>query len=182
MTQPPQFAGASGSARDDRGVEPERSDPGIGPLVGLLGIRRRRMAAGEACFDLTVRPDHMNPYGVLHGGLVYPLVDDALGAALVTRLEPGERCATLEVKIQYLVSVSAGEVRAEARVVEWTRRIGAYAGGDRRRSPPPPGTPPRPRPRCRGTGCPAGRRPRGARPNRSARVALSRWATIQPTT
>jgi len=117
-------------------MAPAPPDPGIGPFAGLLGIRRRRMAAGEACFELTVRPEHMNPYGVLHGGLVYALVDYAMGAALVSRLQPGERCATLEVKIQYLAPVSGGEVRAEARVVDRTRRIGvfeapAYAGGDR---------------------------------------------------
>jgi acyl-CoA thioesterase len=94
------------------------------------------MADGEASFDLAVRPEHMNPYGVLHGGVVYTLVDYAMGAALGTRLSPGERCATLEVKIQYLAPVSGGEVRAEARVVDRTRRIGvlearAYADGAR---------------------------------------------------
>ncbi len=94
------------------------------------------MSGGEASFELTVRPEHMNPYGVLHGGLLYALVNYAMGAALVSRLDPGERCATLEVKIQCLTPVPSGEVRAEARVVERTRRIGilearAYADGDR---------------------------------------------------
>ena len=117
-------------------MEPTGQDPGIGPLAGLLGVRRRHMGDGEACFELSVEPAHMNPYGVLHGGVVYTLVDYAMGAALVTRLAPGERCATLEVKIQYLAAVSGGEVRAEARVVDRTRRIGvlearAYADADR---------------------------------------------------
>jgi acyl-CoA thioesterase len=135
MAQTLQFPGASGPPAYDRGVD-TGADPGIGPLAGLLGVRRRRMAGGEAGFELTVGPEHMNPYGVLHGGVVYTLVDYAMGAALVTRLEPGERCATLEVKIQYLAAVSGGELRAEARVVERTRRIGvlearAYGDGDR---------------------------------------------------
>ncbi len=55
---------------------------------------------------------------------------------MASRLEPGERCATLEVKIQYLAPVVEGDLRAEARLVERTRRIGvlearAYAGADR---------------------------------------------------
>lgn len=113
-----------------------RQDPGIGPLADLLGVRRGPMADGRCRFDLTVRPDHMNPYGVVHGGVLYTLVDYAMGGALVTRLGPGERCATLEVKIQYLAPVSAGELRAEARVVERSKRVGVlearvHADGDR---------------------------------------------------
>lgn len=66
----------------------------------------------------------MNPHGVVHGGVVYSLVDYAMGGALTSRLDPGERCATLEVKINYLAPISGGTLRAEARVVERTKRIG----------------------------------------------------------
>jgi acyl-CoA thioesterase len=103
---------------------PTRDDPGTGPLAALLGIRRLAMADGRASFDLRVREDHMNPHGVVHGGVVYSLVDYAMGGALTSRLAPGERCATLEVKINYLAAVTGGELRAEAWVVERTRRIG----------------------------------------------------------
>ena len=82
------------------------------------------MADGHASFHLTVRAEHMNPHGVVHGGIVYTLVDYAMGGALTSRLEPGERCTTLEVNINYLAPVTEGGIRAEARVVERTRRIG----------------------------------------------------------
>lgn len=117
-------------------MDAERIDPGVGPLAALLGIRRVAMDAGRGRFDLAVRPEHMNPHGVVHGGVVYTLLDYAMGGALTSRLAPGERCATLEVKIQYLSAVAAGELRAEAWVVERTRRIGVlegrvHADGDR---------------------------------------------------
>jgi acyl-CoA thioesterase len=102
----------------------ERNDPGVGPLADLLGIRRTSMADGRCRFEVTVRPDHMNPHGVVHGGVVYSLVDYAMGGALTSRLAPGERCATLEVKINYLVPVASGVLTAEAWVVERTKRIG----------------------------------------------------------
>jgi acyl-CoA thioesterase len=82
------------------------------------------MGEGCASFDLTIRPDHMNPYGVVHGGVVFTLVDYAMGGAMVSRLGPGERCATLEIKINYLAPVTEGELSAEATVVERTRRVG----------------------------------------------------------
>jgi len=100
----------------------------MGPLGRLLGVRRKRTGTGGWHFLLTVRRDHMNPYGLVHGGVVYSLADYAMGAALARGLEPGERCATLEIKINYLAPVSGGTLRAEARVVERTRRIGVLEG------------------------------------------------------
>ena len=102
----------------------EGHDPGVGPLAALLGIRRVSMADGRARFDLTVGPDHMNPHGVVHGGVIYSLVDYAMGGAVTSRLEPGERCATLEVKINYVAPVSGGVLTAQAEVVSRSKRIG----------------------------------------------------------
>ncbi len=95
-----------------------------GPLADLLGIRPERFDEGTAIFGLTVREDHKNPYGAVHGGVVYSLVDTAMGAALHTRLAAGEQCATIEIKINYLAPVAEGALRAEAHVVERTKRIG----------------------------------------------------------
>jgi acyl-CoA thioesterase len=60
----------------------------------------------------------------VHGGILYTLVDFAMGGALTSQLEPGERCTTLEVKINYVLPVASGEVRAEAVVVSRSRRFG----------------------------------------------------------
>jgi acyl-CoA thioesterase len=94
------------------------------------------MASGHATFEVTARAEHMNPHGVVHGGVVYTLVDFAMGGALTSLLEAGERCATLEVKINYLAPVQAGEIRAEASVVSRSRRVGVlearvYGDGQR---------------------------------------------------
>jgi acyl-CoA thioesterase len=82
------------------------------------------MAGGRSTFELTIRPEHMNPHGVVHGGVVYTLADFAMGGALTSVLEPGERCSTLEVKINYLAPVLAGDIRAEASVVSRSQRVG----------------------------------------------------------
>jgi acyl-CoA thioesterase len=98
-------------------------DPGVGPIAALLGIHRASMSDGRSAFELTIRPEHMNPHGVVHGGVVYTLADFAMGGALTSVLEPGERCATLEVKINYLAPAVSGEIRAEACVMSRTRRV-----------------------------------------------------------
>lgn len=117
--------------------QPEHGpDPGVGPFADLLGVRRSLMAGGRARFEVTVGPQHLNPHGMVHGGVVYSLVDYAMGGALTSRLTPEERCATLEIKINYLAPVTAGLLAAEARVVERTARVGVLearvhtAGGE----------------------------------------------------
>ena len=111
-------------------------DPGVGPFADLLGLRRSTMEDGRCRFGATVRPEHMNPHGVVHGGVVYTLVDYAMGGAVTSRLGPGERCATLEIKINYLAPVSEGDLAAEAWVVARTARVAVLearvqADGDR---------------------------------------------------
>lgn len=111
-------------------------DPGIGPFASLLGMRRSTMAEGQCRFEVSVRPEHMNPHGAVHGGVVYTLVDYAMGGAVTSRLLRGERCATLEIKINYLAPVSAGRLVAEARMVARTARVAVlearvHAEGDR---------------------------------------------------
>jgi len=98
-------------------------DPGLGPLAGLLGIRRGLMAGGRCVFELDAGPQHLNPHGVVHGGVLYTLVDYAMGGALTSRLGAGERCSTIEIKINYVAPANGGRIVADARVVERTRRI-----------------------------------------------------------
>ena len=102
----------------------ERNDPGVGPFAELLGARRAHMGDGSCRFELTAESRHLNPHGAVHGGVVYSLVDYAMGGALTSRLAPGERCATLEIKINYLAAAGAGPLFAEAKVADRTTRIG----------------------------------------------------------
>ncbi len=103
--------------------EPVVHDPGVGPLAAVLGIRRVSMANGRATFALTVRDAHMNPHGVVHGGVVYTLVDYAMGGAVTSGLAAGETCATIEVQINYLAAATGGDIVAEAGVLGRAPRV-----------------------------------------------------------
>jgi acyl-CoA thioesterase len=82
------------------------------------------MGQGRCRFALDPGPHHLNPHGLVHGAVLYALVDFAMGGALTSRLAPGERCVTLEIKINYLAPVEQGSLTAEAWVVERTARVG----------------------------------------------------------
>ena len=90
----------------------------------LLGMRPKSMGDGRARFELEVASKHLNPNGVLHGGVIYSLADTAMGAALFSLLDGRDQCSTLEIKMNYLLPVTGGTIAAEASVVERSKRIG----------------------------------------------------------
>ena len=102
----------------------------------LMGMRPTSMGDGRARFELQVADKHLNPNGTLHGGVIYSLADTAMGAALFSQLDGPQWCATLEIKMNYLLPVTGGTIAAEAAVVARTQRIGVleakvFGDGDR---------------------------------------------------
>ena len=63
---------------------------------------------------LVIRPESMNPYGVVHGGMLYTLADEATGGAVHT---DGRAYVTQSGTLHFLRNASDGEIRAESRVV-----------------------------------------------------------------
>ncbi len=95
----------------------------VGPLGDLLGIVTERRGAGSSRLRLVVDPAWHNPNGVLHGGVIYTLIDYSMGGAIQPNLPEGEHCATIEVKVSYLTPVRDGTLWAETQVVKQGRNI-----------------------------------------------------------
>jgi uncharacterized protein (TIGR00369 family) len=69
-------------------------------------------------------PQHANPMGTLHGGVLCDLTDAAMGMAYAAGLPEGESFTTLELKINFLRPVWSGRLRATARVVRQGQVVG----------------------------------------------------------
>ena len=78
---------------------------------------------GEAVAALNVSDRHLNPNGVVHGGVVFTLVDTAMGRATMSVLEEGRICASIEVAVRYLRPITGGRLVATASVLRAGRRI-----------------------------------------------------------
>jgi acyl-CoA thioesterase len=83
-----------------------------------VGIRWDSAERGRARNHVDIADIHMNPNGIVHGGVTYSLVDQAMGAALYTTLQPGEAGTTLEIKINYLRAVKEGRLTCDAWLVQ----------------------------------------------------------------
>ncbi len=96
---------------------------GFNPFGDLLGIVFTAYGEGRSRCELEPRRDLINPHGVLHGGVIYSMVDFGMGAALYSVMDENELCATVEIKITYLKSVREGKLACESRVIDRRRRI-----------------------------------------------------------
>lgn len=96
------------------------ADLGFGRHIGLEMYER---GDGYSRCRLSVRPEVLNPHGVLHGAAMYALADNGMGAAVYSRLADDELCATIEVKIVYLAPVFEGVVDCDTRLIQKGKRV-----------------------------------------------------------
>jgi len=89
----------------------------------LLGFDVESVHDGRAIFRLDVRPRHKQIHGVVHGGILAALADTAAAIAAYTVVPRGAELATLELKINYMVPVPGGRVKADARVLRKGRNF-----------------------------------------------------------
>ena len=67
----------------------------------------------RAVYRLDIRPESKNPYGMVHGGALYTMADDAAGAAVHT---DGRHYVTQHGDLHFLKTQPSGTIRAEGRV------------------------------------------------------------------
>lgn len=71
------------------------------------------VALDRAVYRLDIRPESKNPYGIVHGGAIYAMADNAAGAAAHT---DGRFYVTQTSSLHFLRNQSEGTVRAAAQV------------------------------------------------------------------
>lgn len=94
------------------------------PFAELIGLTIESLPEGCSLAQLTVDPvRHYNPQAVVHGAVLFAMADTGMGAALYPTLEPGQICATIEIKINYFAAVRGGEVRCDTRLLNRGKRV-----------------------------------------------------------
>lgn len=93
------------------------------PLRSYLGMTLEEVGPGVHRARLEVADAHRNPNGVVHGAVLFALVDTAMGGATMSVLPEGRFCASVEVQLRFIRPVSEGVVVAEATVVKRGRNI-----------------------------------------------------------
>ncbi|HWX91794.1 MAG TPA: PaaI family thioesterase [Terriglobales bacterium] len=94
------------------------------PVAQLVGFTLTAVAEGRSTVVLEAGPQHANPMGTLHGGILCDVADAAMGIAYASTLAEDESFTTLELKINFLKPVWQARLTAEGRVVKRGRTIG----------------------------------------------------------
>ena len=92
-------------------------------FAGHVGVTIHGSEAGVATGSVPLAPWLMNNHHVVHGGVVFTLVDTVMGAALYPQLRAGELCATIDIHISYLNPITDGVLECRAEVVKHGKRV-----------------------------------------------------------
>jgi uncharacterized protein (TIGR00369 family) len=114
------------TATPSQAVHPliERARTSTVPIAALIGFQVEEIGDGRAVASLQTGPQHANPMGTLHGGVLCDLADAAMGMAFVSTLAADESFTTIALNINFFRPVWLTRLRAEARVVNRGKTVG----------------------------------------------------------
>ncbi|MFP4226199.1 MAG: PaaI family thioesterase [Desulfobacterales bacterium] len=87
------------------------------PSAALIGTKILNFENGSADINLTLSEPHLNSSGTVQGGILCSLADVAMGTAVFTKIEKGDRFTTTNLNAMFYQPATSGKLLAAARVV-----------------------------------------------------------------
>jgi len=94
------------------------------PIAKLIGFEVEQISDGHAVLTMEAGPQHANPMGTLHGGVLCDIADAAMGMAFASTLAPDESFTTINLTINFFRPVWKERLRSEARVTNRGKNVG----------------------------------------------------------
>ncbi len=104
-------------------IEAVKSKVNRCPYFTLLSMELKDMDWGRSLLEVRIDNKHLQPYGVVHGGVFASILDASAFWAMFTELEEGINLTTVELKINYLAPASDGILIAEGRSIKIGRTL-----------------------------------------------------------
>lgn len=93
------------------------------PLRSYLEMDVGPGEAGHARATLQLGEQHLNPNGVVHGAVLFAMLDTAMGAATMSLLPEGQHCASVDVQLRFIRPASSGDLVADVEVLKRGRTV-----------------------------------------------------------
>lgn len=90
-------------------------------FVSKIGLRITKVGAGTTEGELVADESHLNPMGVVHGGVLCSMMDHVAGTASTTG---GSGCLTINCETRFLAAAMPGRLIAKAETIQSGRSIG----------------------------------------------------------
>lgn len=91
-------------------------------FLKYIGAEVLDFGDGYAQLAFEVKPHHKQHMGVVHGGAIATLADHTGWYAVISEIDKGFTSVTIEIKINYLKPAKGDILRAEAKVLNRTKR------------------------------------------------------------
>ena len=96
------------------------------PYPRHLRMQLVSIAMDQAVLKLNAEQCHLQPFGIVHGGVLATLVDTATFWSAFLRLPEDAGLVNIDLKLNYLKSISTGRMIAQGRCIRAGRTI-SYA-------------------------------------------------------
>lgn len=93
------------------------------PYFTLLSMELKSFDLGESHLEVEIQQKHLQPYGIVHGGVCASITDAAIYWAVYAGREETVGLTTLELKLNYLAPVSEGRLIAKGKSVKTGKSI-----------------------------------------------------------
>ena len=108
-------------------------DPELEPLIRerftssrfakWMGIELVGFGDGESELRLDLEPHHLNPGGIVHGGVLATLLDGSIGLALRSKIGMTTDHVTIELTVHYLSPARTGYLIGKGKAVRAGGRV-----------------------------------------------------------
>ncbi|MFO7599275.1 MAG: PaaI family thioesterase [Candidatus Desulfacyla sp.] len=93
------------------------------PYFRLLSMGIVSLEPGRSVLRIDVAEKHLQPYGIVHGGVYASMIDAACFWAGYTEIEDGLAMTTVEMKLNYLAPAAGGMFMARGKVIKTGKTI-----------------------------------------------------------
>lgn len=101
------------------------------PYPHLIGMTIASLELDACRIELEIGERHLQPFGIVHGGVLAALIDTATFWAGFVRLPEDAGLVNVDLKLNYLKSVARGRLHADGRCLRAGRQISYAEAGVR---------------------------------------------------
>ena len=94
-----------------------------GPYFELLSMEVRELGVGYSVVKVNLDKKHMNPFGIVHGGVYSSVIDTAAYWAVYCELDENVGFTSIDVTVNNLSMINAGEIIVEGKSLKIGRSI-----------------------------------------------------------
>ena len=94
------------------------------PYFSLQSMEIKELSFGKSLIEIDVQQKHLQPFGMVHGGVFSTLIDAAGFWGLYTEIEPDVGLTTVEMKLNYLAPASDGRLIGLGKTIKIGRTLG----------------------------------------------------------